>query len=59
MKRPGRIIVAFLPPIPPGLPRREVMATLEQRIETATAELEREIGYRGSGNQSSSPLPII
>jgi 1-acyl-sn-glycerol-3-phosphate acyltransferase len=59
MKRRGRIIVEFLEPIPPGLPRREVMATLEARIETATAALEREAGYRGTGNQSSSPVPII
>ena len=59
MKRPGRIIVEFLQPIPPGLPRREVMAVLEARIETATAALEREADYRGSGNQSSSPLPTI
>jgi 1-acyl-sn-glycerol-3-phosphate acyltransferase len=42
MKRPGRIIAEFLEPIPPGLPRREVMTTLETRIETATAALERE-----------------
>ena len=42
VKRPGRITLEFLPPIPPGLPRREVMAQLEQQIETATAALERE-----------------
>ena len=42
MKRRGRIIVEFLEPIPPGLPRRQVMATLQARIETATAALERE-----------------
>jgi len=42
MKRPGRIVVEFLEPIPPGLPRREVMATLETGIEAATAALERE-----------------
>ena len=59
MKRHGRIIVEFLEPILPGLPRREVMATLEARIEAATAALEREAGYRGAGNQSSSPVPII
>src|SRR5215472_13234458 len=53
IKRPGRIIVEFLPPIPPGLPRREVMATLESRVEAATTELEREGAYLGSGNQSS------
>jgi 1-acyl-sn-glycerol-3-phosphate acyltransferase len=44
IKRPGRIILEFLAPIPPGLPRREVMRELETRIETATAELEREGG---------------
>lgn len=59
MKRPGRIVAEFLEPIPPGLPRREVMATLENRIEAATAALEQEAGYRGSGNQSSSALPMI
>ena len=42
VKRPGRILLEFLPPIPPGLPRREVMQELESRIETATAALERE-----------------
>ena len=41
-KRPGRIILEFLEPIPPGLPRRQVMADLEQRIENATATLLRE-----------------
>ena len=39
IKRPGKIIVEFLPPIPPGLARREFMAVLEERIETATARL--------------------
>ena len=46
MKRPGRIAVQFLEPIPPGLPRREVMTMLEARIEAATAALEHEAGYR-------------
>jgi 1-acyl-sn-glycerol-3-phosphate acyltransferase len=61
IKRPGRITLAFLDPIPPGLPRRELMPKLEHRIETATAALEREAmpGYRASGNQSSSALPRI
>src|ERR1043166_7814806 len=44
VKRPGRIVLSFLEPIPPGLPRREVMAELETRIETATAALEGEAG---------------
>lgn len=36
---PGVITVEFLPPIPPGLKRAEFMATLERRIEEATAAL--------------------
>jgi len=59
MKRRGRIVLEFLEPIPPGLPRRQVMETLETRIEAATASLEREANYPRSGNQSSPPLPII
>jgi 1-acyl-sn-glycerol-3-phosphate acyltransferase len=39
LKRPGCVRVAFLPPIAPGLGRREFMATLEDRIESATEEL--------------------
>jgi len=42
VKRPGRIVLSFLEPIPPGLPRRDVMRELETRIEQATAALERE-----------------
>jgi 1-acyl-sn-glycerol-3-phosphate acyltransferase len=38
-KRPGRITVEILPPIPPGGDRRAVMVELENRIETATARL--------------------
>jgi len=39
VKRPGRIVLEFLPPIPPGLPRRQMMKELEARIETATDRL--------------------
>lgn len=38
-KRPGCIIVEFLPPIPPGRPRAEMMADLETRLEAATDRL--------------------
>lgn len=38
-KHPGTIVLEFLPAIPPGLDRREFMATLEERIETATTKL--------------------
>jgi 1-acyl-sn-glycerol-3-phosphate acyltransferase len=39
LKKPGKVIVEFLPAIAPGLRRREFMAMLEARIETATARL--------------------
>jgi 1-acyl-sn-glycerol-3-phosphate acyltransferase len=42
VKRPGRIILEFLDPIPPGRTRPRVMAELERRIETATTALLRE-----------------
>jgi 1-acyl-sn-glycerol-3-phosphate acyltransferase len=38
-KRPGHIVVEFLPPIAPGLERRNFMAELEAAIETASDRL--------------------
>jgi len=39
IKKPGRIIVQFLEPIPPGMRRTEFMQLLQQSIENATARL--------------------
>lgn len=39
LKRPGRVVVEFLEPIPPGLKSREFLETLQRRIEPATADL--------------------
>jgi 1-acyl-sn-glycerol-3-phosphate acyltransferase len=39
LKRPGKIVVEFLDPIPPGLKAREFMPALQERIETASARL--------------------
>src|SRR5471030_2705740 len=39
VKRPGVITLEILPPIAPGLGRETFMATLRERIETATARL--------------------
>jgi 1-acyl-sn-glycerol-3-phosphate acyltransferase len=36
---PGTIVLEFLDPIEPGLPRREFMSRLENEIETASARL--------------------
>lgn len=55
VKRPGRIVLEFLEPIPPGWPRRRVMADLEQRIETATAALEREAANNSRARVAAAP----
>lgn len=39
IKKPGMIVIEFLPPIPPGLKRAAFMETLQTRIENATANL--------------------
>jgi 1-acyl-sn-glycerol-3-phosphate acyltransferase len=53
VKRPGRIILEFLDPIPPGRTRPRLMAELERRIETATAGLLRE------GLGATAPRPRL
>ena len=42
LKRPGTVIVEFLPPILPGMDRREFSQHLETEIETATMRIELE-----------------
>lgn len=37
--RPGTVTMEFLPPIPPGIERKEFMAQLQERIETASERL--------------------
>jgi len=39
LRPPGTIVLEFLPHIAPGLNRRDFMAALEERIETATGRL--------------------
>lgn len=39
MKRPGKIVIEFLPPIPPGMDKASFSAALEQSIETASQRL--------------------
>lgn len=38
-KTPGTIIIEFLPPIPPGLPKKEFIERLQETIETASNKL--------------------
>ncbi len=42
LKRPGTVTLEFLPPIDPGMERREFSKHLEAEIETATIRIERE-----------------
>ena len=42
LKRPGRIVIEFLPAIPAGLKRADFMRTMLERTETATARLVEE-----------------
>lgn len=42
LRKPGTIVLRFLPPIPAGLDRDTFMAELETRIESANAALEAE-----------------
>ena len=39
LRKPGTIVLEFLPPIPAGLDRKTFMSTLETRIEEATSRL--------------------
>ena len=39
LRRPGTIVVEFLEPIPPGMPRKEFRAALEARLEAASDRL--------------------
>lgn len=54
VKRRGRITLEFLEPIPPGWPRRRLMAELERRVETATAALLREGAASSAANSPST-----
>lgn len=57
-KRPGRILVEFLDPIPPGWPRKKLMAELERRIESATERLERDAGSARQAHIGASPFSM-
>lgn len=54
VKRPGRIVVAFLAPIPPGLGRAAFMAELERRIEEGCAALAAEAAVDKSVDESGT-----
>jgi 1-acyl-sn-glycerol-3-phosphate acyltransferase len=51
--RPGTTVIAFLPPIPPGMPRDAFFTELQHRIETASDALLREAGVLPGHAQES------
>jgi 1-acyl-sn-glycerol-3-phosphate acyltransferase len=57
LKRPGRIVLEFLEPIPPGWPRARLMFELEQRIEAATDALLQE-GRRVASRKPSARASV-
>jgi len=52
LKRPGRVVISFLQPIPPGLDRKAFLAELSGRIEAATRSLEAEEERHRSSDRS-------
>ncbi|SDO32436.1 1-acyl-sn-glycerol-3-phosphate acyltransferase [Methylobacterium phyllostachyos] len=55
VRRPGTAIIAFLPTIPPGLPRQEFQALAQERLETASNILVEE-GRQGLAAEGH-PVP--
>jgi len=57
IKRPGTIVVEFLPPIQPGLQRFEAMIELETRLEAATDRLVMAAGGPPTKRPQSAATP--
>jgi 1-acyl-sn-glycerol-3-phosphate acyltransferase len=53
VRYPGTIVIEILDPIPPGLPRAEARALIQERIETACARLVAE----ACAKPNPPPLP--
>ncbi|MGL4729138.1 MAG: lysophospholipid acyltransferase family protein [Bosea sp. (in: a-proteobacteria)] len=47
IRRPGKVIMEILPAIPPGLPRIEVQARVQEVIEESSNRLLAEAGWKG------------
>ena len=45
LKKPGNIVIEFLPAIEPGMDRKAFMVELQERIKTGTQKLEKEAGF--------------
>jgi 1-acyl-sn-glycerol-3-phosphate acyltransferase len=58
IRYPGTIVVEVLDPIPPGLPRAQARALIQERIETATARLIAEAKGSDLAGLRSQTLPV-
>jgi 1-acyl-sn-glycerol-3-phosphate acyltransferase len=56
--RPGTIVVEFLEPIPPGLPKKEFLSRLEETIEAAANRLLAETRESEGGEVSAVNAPL-
>ena len=57
LKKPGKIVIEFLPPIEPGMDRKEFMVELQSQIKTATQKLEKEAGFVPEDAEPPTSLP--
>ena len=58
LRYPGTIVVEFLDPIPPGLPRAEFMDRLETALETASQRLVVEAAQELSAKGFEPPVGV-
>lgn len=58
LRYPGTIVVEFLDPIPPALPRQEFMQRLEAAIETASGKLLSEARQELKGMGFDAPVSL-
>ena len=56
LRRPGTIVVEFLDPIPPGLPKSEFLSRLIESIETASNRLLAEVKTKEPGSSAAVNL---
>ncbi len=57
LRRPGTIVVEFLPPIPPGMDKKSFMRLLSDQIETASIRLTEEALARDPALKAAFPAP--
>ena len=57
LRRPGTIVVEFMPPIPPGMDKKSFMRLLSDQIETASNRLTEEALARDSALAAAFPRP--